>query len=557
MAVLPRSITGLFMMSDATNADLADALLRPEVYPWRPESVERIETHISWVFLAGDRVVKVKRPVAYPFVDHTTLARRHQSCLDEVRLNRRLTEGVYLGVVPIVRDGGGFRVVGDEPVSPDAVIEWATLMRRLPAAGMLDALLAAESAPADLAARLAARLIPFHRAAAPPCAGEAAEVAAAMIAIVTDNLDELRPFAGSPLGACQLRLVSEAMRRFIASNGDLLRSRVVDGWIREGHGDLRTEHVCLEPAGRLQIFDCVEFNLAVRCADVASDLVYLLMDLSQRGAGDAAVALLAAYRAAGFILPDDLLRFYGGHRALVRVKIACLALTGEDAAHDAALTATAITYLTMATAAALTAHPALIVMTGLSGTGKSTVAAALGHALGIPVIATDALRKELAGGDDLATDRWGEGRYAPERKAAVYRALFARGGEALAAGKAVILDGAFLEDAWREEAARLAAAHGVPLLLVETVCDEAVVTDRLAAREQNAGSLSDATRDTWRHQRAALAAHPPAVPVNAGLVQVDTTSAVDLDPVVAALDRAGVLAATIPASDWLRRLRGR
>src|SRR5215207_7708798 len=147
---------GLVTAGDQSD-DLVRSLSHSEAYPWRPPQVELVETHISWVFPAGDRVVKVKRPVRFGFVDHSTLERRRHSCEEEGRLNRRLTVDVYLGVVPITRNGERFRVDGHgQPV------EWATLMRRLPADRMLDALLAAGAAPADLAERLADRLVPFH-----------------------------------------------------------------------------------------------------------------------------------------------------------------------------------------------------------------------------------------------------------------------------------------------------------------------------------------------------------------------------------------------------------
>ncbi|MEJ7815323.1 MAG: universal stress protein, partial [Rubrobacter sp.] len=174
---------------------LVEALLRPEAYSWRPAAVELVETHISWVFLAGDRVVKVKKPVNYGFIDHTTLESRHQSCTDEVWLNRRLTDEVYLDVAPIVRDSAGDYHVAAE----GAPVEWATLMRRLPEEGMLDALLATGAIPPRLGDRLANRLIPFHRNIAPPCRGPAEEVAAASSTAVTENLTELEPFAGRPL----------------------------------------------------------------------------------------------------------------------------------------------------------------------------------------------------------------------------------------------------------------------------------------------------------------------------------------------------------------------
>src|SRR5215208_3718037 len=168
-------------------AALVEGLLRPEAYPWRPTTVELVETHISWVFLSGKRVVKVKKPVDYGFVDHATLASRRRSCEDEVRLNRRLTDGVYLGVVPIVRDRSSHRVALTEDPTHTPV-EWATLMRRLPAGGMLDALLAAGTVVPHLGDRLGDRLVPFHRDGAVSCVGPANEVAAAASAVVTENL---------------------------------------------------------------------------------------------------------------------------------------------------------------------------------------------------------------------------------------------------------------------------------------------------------------------------------------------------------------------------------
>jgi aminoglycoside phosphotransferase family enzyme len=274
--------------------DLVRDLQRPDAYPWRPRNVELIETHVSWVVLAGERVVKNKRPVAFPFVDHTQLASRHQSCLDEVRLNLRLTDGVYLDVVPIVRGPEGCRVGGE-----GTPIEWATLMRRLPAAGMLDGLLEHGEVPFDLAARLAERLIPFHREIAEDCASDTDAMAAKTTRIVTGNLDELAPFAGAPLAATQFHLVATAMRRFIADEEALFRARVAAGWVRERHGDLIAVHICLEAGSAVQIFDCVEFNRDVRCVDVASDIAYLFMDLRRLDIPEVAADLLTRYRAAG------------------------------------------------------------------------------------------------------------------------------------------------------------------------------------------------------------------------------------------------------------------
>jgi aminoglycoside phosphotransferase family enzyme/predicted kinase len=526
------------------DGELVTGLRQPGAYPWRPDTVDLVETHISWVFLAGDKVVKVKRPVAYGFVDHTTPEARHQSCLDEVRLNRRLTDGVYLDVVPIVQSDGSYRVGGEgQP------IEWATLMRRLPASGMLDTLLAAGHAPPDLAARLARRLIPFHRDLAPSC-GCTAEVAAAATAIVTENLDELAPFARNSLGPIQFDLVATAIRHFLAARDELLQSRAATGWIREGHGDLRVGHVCLEPEGMVQIFDCVEFNRDLRCADVASDLAFLIMDLTRMGASEIATSLLARYREAGLDLPDELLRLYSAHRALVRAKIAGLELPGSGREEAARHMAEATDYLDLASGAALTVRPVLVAMTGLSGTGKSTVARLLARALGARLFASDVVRKELAVIEGPAPAAWGEGIYRPEWTGATYDRLFALAEASLRSGTPVILDAAFLATEQRTGAAETAARANVQLVLVETVCDEETVAARLAARAVQGHSPSDATLCIFRQQVASVKAVSPQIPDGALAIQIDTTSGTVgiLDAVFAGLVNARIVAPVVPAS---------
>ena len=525
---------------------LVDGLLRPEAYPWRPAAVELVETHVSWVFLAGDRVVKVKKPVDYGFVNHTMFESRRRSCEDEVRLNRRLTDGVYLGVVPVVRGAAGYRV--DAEGTP---VEWATLMRRLPAEGMLDALLAARTIPPGLGDRLAERLIPFHRNGAAFCEGPADEVVAAASAVVTENLTELEPFASEPLGPAQLGLVADALRGFIAERRDLLHHRAASGWIREGHGDLRVEHVCLEGSGEIQIFDCVEFSRSLRCADVASDLAFLLMDLERLGAQEVAGALVARYRTDSVDLPDALLRFYKAHRALVRAKVACLRRPSRaDVAARDGLVAEAADYLDLATAAAVTVRPALIAMTGLSGTGKSTVAAALARALDAPIFASDVVRKELSGKAGPASAAWEQGLYAPVRVEATYERLIELATQTLAAGRAAILDATFLEGKRRERLAAVSRSAGVPLVLVETVCDEEAALGRILMRAKRGDSRSDATVEVYRRQRAAALASPPPVPSSAVHVLVDTDAGgpIDLDPVLAALRGKSIIAARVPGT---------
>jgi predicted kinase len=275
------------------------------------------------------------------------------------------------------------------------------------------------------------------------------------------------------------------------------------------------------------------------------------MDLERLGAQEAAGTLVARYQTAGVDLPDALLRFYKAHRALVRAKVACLRRRARaDVAERAGLVADAADYLDLATAAAVTVRPALIAMTGLSGTGKSTVAAALARALDAPIFASDVVRKELSGEASPAPMAWEQGLYAPERVEATYERLIGLATQALAAGHTAILDATFLEGKRRKRLAAVSRSAGVPLVLVETVCEEEAAVGRILMRARRGDSRSDATVEVYRRQRAAALASPPPVPSGAVhvLVETDAGGPVDLDPVLAALRGKAIIAARVPGT---------
>lgn len=514
-------------------------LLRPEAYPWRPDMVDRVETHVSWVFLAGDRVVKIKRPVDLGFVDHTTLEARRQSCEDEVRLNRRLTDGVYLGMVPIAREND--ELVVDGPGEP---VEWATLMRRLPADRMLDALLETGAAPHDVAERLADRLVGFHQHGSPQCGGTPEQQANDAMSVVIDNLDELQPLmVERPFGA-ELGMIDAAVRTFVTEREDLLLQRARDGWIREGHGDLRAEHICLEQDGAVQVFDCVEFSKPLRCADVASDLAFLLMDLDRLGASrDDVGHVLVRYRDAGVDLPPALVGLYWIHRALVRAKVDAIRMAESNDDDDSALLGDVAGYLHTAVRHAIACRPAVIAMTGLSGTGKSTVARLLARVLGADVHRSDAVRKSLSGTQGPASSSWQSGIYSEAWSDATYDRMFELGAHSVTEGHPVILDAAFLDSDRCEEAATMAREHDVSFVLIETTCDEDVLLHRLEERAARKDDPSDADVAIYRQQQASIAEKPVRVPEGGVFASVDATPEqyIDLDPALIALRDAGVI----------------
>jgi aminoglycoside phosphotransferase family enzyme/predicted kinase len=571
-------------------------------------------------------VVKLKRPVDLGFVDFRDPEKRKQACVDEVRLNQRLTADVYLGVVSITEsgvDGTG------EP------LEWAVVMRRLPAERMLDRLLQEGTALDDLAERLADRLIPFHQSSSAPSSSraqsrdlllratqlsegspdglpregrdalrydrlegadgrregiealhydrpenECPQDPNTYLTVLTDNLAQVAEVTGDIVGQAQLGFVDRSMRAFLCDQGDLLESRLSD-WLREGHGDLRCEHICLEPEA-MQIYDCVEFEIAIRCADVASDLAFLLMDLRRLGAEPVAAELLGRYRAAGFDLPQPVVDLYAAHRALVRAKVAALERSGDDADTDRRFGFEAASYLDIATSFACPTPPMLVLVSGLSGSGKSTVAESIGRATNGAVLSSDRVRKELAGLDpsDSAVADWHQGIYTDEWTSRTYDRLLELAKGALERGKTAVVDATFLDNEQRERfvaecgtvgAVRersvgeaFAAARrflrvpqdrlflrqdgrggltAFPVMIVWTELDDAIARTRIARRDRERNTASDATFAIRELQIGQLAETPLRIPAGALGVTIDTGAdgPASLDPFFVALDEAGLL----------------
>jgi hypothetical protein len=468
------------------------ALRAPESYPGRPGRVEHLQTHVSHVFLAGDDVYKLKKAVRFPFLDFSTLAARERFCREEVRLNRRLAPDVYLGVVPVTRtEAGGVELGGrGEPV------DWLVHMRRLPADRTLAAMVErGEAAPETLAA-VARHMARFHAAAAPADGGDPERLAAAW----DENLAGARGFVGRALAAEDAALLADFGTSFVARHEAVLRARAGRGRVRDGHGDLRAEHVYVLggahgaiPAG-IHVVDCVEFSPAFRAVDVAADVAFLVMELEALARPDLASAFVRAYAdAADDRLVPALVPYYACHRAIVRGKVEALASDEAEvppAERQAAAERARARFALACRFAWRSGEPVVIACAGLSGGGKSTIAAVLAAATGFPVLASDVLRKE--GG------RTAE--YAAPARAAVYgrlrRAVEAR----LVAGESVIADATFLERAERDRLARLARAYGRRCVFVECSVDEAVARARLERRDGS--SVSDARVDVYLRQRA-------------------------------------------------------
>jgi len=276
------------------------------------------ETHASTVFLAGERAYKVKKALRLPFLDYSTLARRHALCLEEVRVNRPYAPHIYIGVRTVVPAAGGFALGGAD--EPDAV-EYAVEMRRFDDDRTLERLVQAGLADEALIERVARRIAELH-ANAPPAPPEARGAGKAW-APIEANLDVLRREARRALDPATVEALARYAVAFAEGNRKLMSERAAGGRVRDVHGDLRAEHVVAENG--LALVDRIEFDERLRQIDVASDLAFVLMDLERLGAGELGRLLVRNYVAVtGDSGVRDLLPFYASYRAAVRAKVACV-----------------------------------------------------------------------------------------------------------------------------------------------------------------------------------------------------------------------------------------
>lgn len=479
---------------------------RPEFYPERPTKVELIQTHISCVFLAGEFVYKIRKPVRFAFLDYSTIERRYHFSQEEVRLNGRLAPGIYLAVLPILRKGGGL-VLGEEVSSIDAsaeVAEYAVKMRRLSDDRMLERLVLENRAGKDDMTRIAVRLAEFHAAAADDRANTYGQPDAIAQAVL-GNIAECEPCVGETLSRQEYDRIQNFQRSFLETRKGLLGERLAQGRVREGHGDLRCEHICLTDG--IIVFDCLEFSERLRYGDVASDLAFLAMDLDRLEASELADVLVNAYSAKsqdrGLF---ELMRFYKCHRAAVRGKVSTLKshegeITGDERARAKEV---ALTCFRLAYRYASGTMPALVIVCGLSGTGKSTVAKALAGRTGFEIFNSDVIRKRLSGLDatERASATYRAGIYDEHSTEITYAALLTEAEKSLRAKNGVIVDATFKNPAHRQPFVELGARLRVPIMFVECRVDENEVRRRLLEREQRPDAASDANWEVYQRQKA-------------------------------------------------------
>jgi hypothetical protein len=297
--------------------ELVQALLDPRAYPEPPARVELVQTQISYVFLAGDLVYKVKKPVDMGFLDYSTLEKRLALCRKEVELNRRLCLEAYLGVAAVTLEKGAYKVEGKgEP------LEYAVKMRRLPTGSMMDVLLVQGRVTPAMVGRVAQTIADFHARAATSDEINRLGGLAAVIKNTEENFEQTEKYFGVIIAPRTFERIRDYTRRFIQINRPLFQRRAAAGRIRDCHGDLHAAHVCF--CENICIYDCIEFIDRLRYTDVAADMAFLAMDLDHYNRADLAGVFVERYvEASGDRELLELLEFYKCYRAYVRGKVGC------------------------------------------------------------------------------------------------------------------------------------------------------------------------------------------------------------------------------------------
>jgi aminoglycoside phosphotransferase family enzyme/predicted kinase len=503
--------------------ELIAALSLPSAYLHPVSEVEVRQTHISAVFLAGPYAFKLKKPVKLAFLDFSTLEKRKHFCEEEVRLNRRLAADTYLGVVPIVATSEGVRVESD-----GEVLDWAVKMRRLPeTATLLERLRRSEVGTADVEA-IGERIASFHRSA------ETSERIArfgrfeGVSRIILDVLDQSVPHRGRTVSESVHRRVRELIENTLDRFHDLIDSRAARKMPRDTHGDLHLDHIYLfperEPPGNQVIVDCIEFNERFRFTDPIADSAFPVMDFVFRGRRDLAKSFADAYiRSSGDDEGAALLPLYTAYRATVRGSVEGLLLEEKEvpqAERQAALPrARAHWLLALGELEEPARKPCLVMVGGLPGTGKSSVAAGLAERAGFSVIRSDVVRKELAGlpGDPQKQAMLLPAMYSADWTERTYAECLHRAEALLFEGKRVLIDATFREERQRRLFLDAAVRSGVPAAFLMCETTPAMVRRRL---EQRRGDVSDA--DWSIYLEFARAWEPPGADTEQSMHRIST-----------------------------------
>ena len=480
-----------------------EGLLHAQAYPHPVEEVELIETHISWVLLAGEFAYKIKRPVCHTFLDLRSLERRRFLCEEEMRLNIRFAPELYLQTCPITLTGREVRIGGS-----GEAIETAVKMRRFDSCALLDSLLERGGVAPELLRAFGRELAQIHDRL--PRLDRLPDVWPAAGDTILRNAQECAGAAEIFGDGKSVRLLAHSLEARIKEAHDWMAERLHGGKVRECHGDLHAGNM-IRWADRLVAFDCLEFDPVLRHIDVADEIAFLLSDLEARGCARHAQAFLGGYLAESADYEACRhLPLYRAHRALVRAKVIALRAAEASSGTDttARLHRSFQARLDCATRCLCAPRPVLVLMSGLSGSGKTWLAQRLAPALGAVHLRSDVERKRLAHLPELASSgsSVGQGLYSDEQTARVYRFLESAADATLHGGYPTIVDATFGRREERRSFQHLASRLGIPVCVVWCEAPLEILEARLTQRARSGSDASEASPSVLRWQ---LQRHEP------------------------------------------------
>lgn len=484
-----------------TPSTLLAALQQSTAYAHPCQEIDHLETHISHVFLAGDFAYKLKKPVDFGFLDFTTLEKRRATCAEELRLNARLAPDFYLGVAPVCQSEAGYRVRPEGCAPGETEAEVLVRMRRFSQDGLLDRLATAGQLEPETMTGIAQQLARFHASAGRGPDIDRFGSVDSVRAQVMQNFTQTASHIGRAVSAATHARLRAWSEEFLRSHAALFAGRMRDGKIVDGHGDLHLRNLC-KLNGRVLIFDCIEFNPALRAGDVMNDIAFLIMDLHHRALATHANRFLNEYLEqtrdyAGLKLLD----FYCVYRACVRAKVMSLE-SNTMPSTQYALEQEAASYFDLAEQMLAPRTPGLLITCGVSGSGKTTLARQAAEALDAVMVRSDAVRKHLAG--IALTSRAGQsasgGIYTPAMTERTYAALLQHAREIIASGRWAILDAVYGKQQERAAAAALARELGVPFGILHCQAPRAELQRRLGQRRAEGHDISDATVEVLEQQ---------------------------------------------------------
>jgi uncharacterized protein len=471
-------------MTTTTLPPIVEALLNPEIYDHPVKgTIELVQTHVSYVFLTGDYVYKLKKPVNFGFLDYSTLEKRKHFCEEELRLNQRGAAELYLGILPIAQEGEKF-ILGGEGEPVDYVVKMQQFPQETLLSTMYDRGELTEQHLLDLAKVLAA----FHKSA--PTNDYIRQA-------IDENYEQTVSYVGIAQTQEQFDQTKAYTDKLFAENEALFKSRIEHKFIRECHGDVHLRNICFWN-NKILLFDCIEFNEPFRFVDTMFDIAYIIMDFDARNRPDLSNLFLNAYlEQSGDWEGLQVLPLYNSRQSYVRAKVTSFLLSDPSVpeAVKAESKETASRYYRLSWEYTKPKEGKIILMSGLSGSGKSTIAAKLARETGAIQIRSDAVRKHLGG---IALDEKGDASlYSPEMTQKTYDRLLDLGVKLASQGYTVILDAKYDRQALRTPVIEKAQAQEIPIEILYCDVPAEVLRDRVAQRQ---GDISDADLDVLAQQ---------------------------------------------------------